>query len=60
MRPSSEITIDAVEAFYTSILESKPYSMAQIAADATLTSLLGRMAYQTKREVTWEELLRSA
>jgi myo-inositol 2-dehydrogenase / D-chiro-inositol 1-dehydrogenase len=55
-----EITIDAVEAFFTSILESKPYSMAQIAADATLTSLLGRMAYQTRREVTWEELLRSA
>ena len=55
-----EITIDAVESFFTSILEAKPYSMAQIAADATLTSLLGRMAYQTKREVTWEELLRTA
>jgi myo-inositol 2-dehydrogenase / D-chiro-inositol 1-dehydrogenase len=55
-----EITIDAVEAFFTSVIESKPYSMAQIAADATLTSILGRMAYQTKREVTWEEMLRSA
>ena len=55
-----EITIDAVESFFTSILESKPYSMAQIAADATLTSILGRMAYQSKREVTWDEMLRSA
>ena len=55
-----EITIDAVEAFFTSIIDAKPYSMAQIAADATLTSILGRMAYQTRREVTWEELLRSA
>jgi hypothetical protein len=49
-----------VEAFFTSIIQSKPYSMAQIAAEATLTSLLGRMAYQTKREVTWDELLRTA
>jgi predicted dehydrogenase len=55
-----EITIDAVEAFFTSIVESKPRNMAQIAADATFTSILGRMAYQTKREVTWEEMLRSA
>ena len=55
-----EITIDAVEACFTSIIESKPHNMAQIAADATLTSILGRMAYQTKREVTWEEMLRSA
>ena len=55
-----EITIDAVESFFTSILETKPYSMAQIAADATLTSILGRMAYQCKREVTWEDMLRSA
>jgi predicted dehydrogenase len=55
-----EITIDAVEAFFTSIIEHKPHNMAPIAVDATLTSLLGRMAYQTKREVTWEELLRTA
>jgi hypothetical protein len=55
-----EITIDAVESFFTSIVERKPYSMAAGAAEATFTSLLGRMAYETKREVTWEELLRSA
>jgi len=55
-----EITIDALEAFFTSIVESKSYSMVQIAAQSTLTSLLGRMAYQTRREVTWDELLRSA
>ncbi len=55
-----EITIDAVESFFTSIVEGKPYSMAQNAADATLTALLGRMAYETRREVTWEELSRSA
>jgi predicted dehydrogenase len=55
-----EITIDAVEAFFGSIREGKPYNMAPIAANATFTALLGRMAYQQKRQVTWEELLKSA
>jgi predicted dehydrogenase len=55
-----EITIDAVESFFSSIVNAKPYNMTQVAADATLTSLLGRMAYETKREVTWDELLRTA
>ncbi len=55
-----EITIDAVEAFYASIREGKPYNMAPIAANATFTSILGRMAYQQKREVTWDEMLKSA
>jgi len=55
-----EITIDAVESFFTSIVERKPYSMAASAADSTFTSLLGRMAYESGREVTWEEMLRSA
>ena len=47
-----EITIDAVEGFFTSILDRKPFSMAIDAAESTLTSILGRM--------TWEELMRSA
>ena len=54
-----EITIDAVEAFFASIREGKPYNLAPVAADATYTALLGRMAYQQKREVTWDELLKS-
>lgn len=55
-----EITIDAVAAFFQSIVDKKPYNLAHPAADATFTSLLGRMAYEQKREVTWDELLRSA
>ena len=55
-----EITIDAVESFFSSIVERKPYNMAAAAADSTFTSLLGRMAYETNREVTWEEMLASA
>jgi myo-inositol 2-dehydrogenase / D-chiro-inositol 1-dehydrogenase len=55
-----EITIDAIEAFYKSIVDKNPHNMTQEAADATFTSLLGRMAYEKKREVTWDELLKSA
>jgi len=55
-----EITIDEVEAFVTSMVEGKPFSMARNAAESTLTSLLGRMAYETRREVSWDELMRSA
>jgi predicted dehydrogenase len=55
-----EITIDAVEAFFTSIVEGKPYNMAFEAADSTFAAILGRMAYEYKREVTWEEMMRSA
>jgi len=55
---SREITIDAIAHFFRSIVEKKPFHMWQTSAESTLTALLGRMAYETKREVTWEELLR--
>ena len=54
-----EITIDAVEEFFRTIVESRPANTSREAAESTLTSLLGRMAYETKREVTWEELIAS-
>jgi predicted dehydrogenase len=53
-----EITIDAVEAFFSSILEGKPRNMSQDAGISTLTSILGRMAYEFQREITWDEMLR--
>jgi hypothetical protein len=34
--------------------------MVQIAAESTLTAILGRMAGEQKREVSWEEMMRSA
>lgn len=55
-----EITIDAVEHFFTTIIQSKPFSMAIDAAESTLTSILGRMVQEYQREVTWEEMMRSA
>ena len=60
VKSKREITIDAVKAFVSDILAGKPRNMAFDAADSTLTSLLGRMAIETRREVTWEELLQSA
>ncbi len=55
-----EITIDAVEHFFDKILAGESYNMTDVAVEATATSLLGRMAYEYQREVTWEEMWRSA
>jgi predicted dehydrogenase len=54
-----EITIDAIEQFLAHILEGRRMNMAFDACDSTLTSLLGRLSVDLKREVTWEELLKS-
>jgi predicted dehydrogenase len=51
-----EITIDAVEAFFRSIREAKPYNLSQAAANATFAAIMGKMAYQQKREVSWQEV----
>ena len=55
-----DVTIDATDAFIESIVSGKPYNMAPIAVESTLTALLGRMAYEFEREVTWDEMFRSA
>jgi predicted dehydrogenase len=52
-----EITTDAVEEFLARIVSGKPENMAFAACDSTFTALLGRMAIDVKREVTWEEML---
>ena len=54
-----EITIDAVEAFFTSVVEGKAGNMSHDAGISTLTSILGRMAYELHREITWDEMLRT-
>jgi myo-inositol 2-dehydrogenase / D-chiro-inositol 1-dehydrogenase len=54
-----EITIDSLEAFITRIAEGKPENVAIRGAESTLTAIMGRMAIDQKREVTWEELMRS-
>lgn len=54
-----EITIDAIERFLTHVAENKPENDAFFAAESTFTSLLGRMAIDTGRRITWAELLES-
>ena len=45
--------------FVTHIIDNKPENNAAWVADSTFTSLLGRMAIDTGRRVTWEEMLAS-
>lgn len=59
VRSKREITIDAVELFLLHIEQGKRTNMAQDACDSTFTSLLGRMAVDLRKEVSWEEMLRS-
>ena len=54
-----EITIDAIERFLTHVVENKPENNTAAAAESTFTSLLGRLAIDTGRRVTWEEMLQS-
>ncbi len=55
-----EITIDAVESFLESVLSKRPENTAASGCESTLTALLGRMAMDARREVSWEEMMRSA
>ena len=54
-----EITIDAIERFLTHVVENKPENNAPTAAESTFTSILGRMAIDSGRRVTWDEMLQS-
>jgi predicted dehydrogenase len=55
-----EITIDAVEHFFDCIAARRAFNMGRDAGESTLTSILGRMAYEGRREVSWAEMMRSA
>ncbi len=52
-------TIDAVEEFVNRIAEGRPENTGVRGAESTLTAILGRMAMDHKREVTWEEMWNS-
>jgi predicted dehydrogenase len=55
-----DITIDSLQAFVQRVTEGKPENVGVRAAESTLTSILGQMAIDRKREVTWDEMMRSA
>ena len=54
------ITIDSVTEFVRRIAENKPDNTAVRGAESTLTAILGRMAMDARREVTWAEMMKSA
>jgi myo-inositol 2-dehydrogenase / D-chiro-inositol 1-dehydrogenase len=55
-----DITIDALEEFVRRIQQKRPENAAVGAAESTLTAIMGRMAVDLRREVTWEEMMKSA
>ena len=54
-----DITVDALEEFFGRILDGKPANTGVRGAESTLTALLGQMAIDLRREVTWEEMMAS-
>ena len=55
-----DITIDSLREFVRRVAEGKPENAGVRAAESTLTSILGQMAVDLRREVTWDEMMRSA
>jgi predicted dehydrogenase len=51
-------TIDSVAEFVKRISEGKPENVGTRGAESTLTAILGRMAMDVRREVTWEEMMK--
>jgi len=51
------ITIDSVAAFVKRIQDGKPENTGVRGAESTLTAILGRMAMDKRREVTWDEMM---
>jgi hypothetical protein len=51
-------TIDSVAEFVKRISEGKPENVGTRGAESTLTAILGRMAMDTRREVTWEQMMK--
>lgn len=52
------ITIDSVAEFVARIAEGRPENVGARGAESTLTAILGRMAMDARREVTWDEMMK--
>jgi hypothetical protein len=59
-KATREITVDALEEFIRRIRENRPENTALTGAETTLTAIMGRMAVDQRREVTWEQMMKSA
>jgi len=51
-------TIDSVAAFVQRVTTGKPENAGVRGAESTLTAILGRMAMDLRREVTWDEMMK--
>ncbi len=58
VKSKREPTYDAVEYFLDHIVTGKPENHTVDAAESTLTAMLGRMAVESKRVITWDEMMR--
>jgi predicted dehydrogenase len=59
-KSGQDITVDALKAFVDRVVDGKPENTGVRAAESTLTCILGQMAIDKRREVTWEEMMKSA
>jgi myo-inositol 2-dehydrogenase / D-chiro-inositol 1-dehydrogenase len=59
VKSKREPTYDAVEYFLEHVITGKPENHTMEAAESTMTAMLGRMAVEMKRAVTWEEMMRA-
>ena len=53
------ITRDSVHQFVQRVREGKPENVGVRGAESTLTALMGRMAIDLRREVTWDQMMKS-
>ena len=58
--PPRNIDHDTVEAFIRRVAEGKTENVGIRGAESTLTAILGRMAMDAGRTVTWDEMMNSA
>ena len=59
-KSTRDITNDSLEAFVKRVQDGKPENVGVRAAESTLTAILGQMAIDAKREVSWEQMMKSA
>lgn len=59
-KSQQDISVDALREFVRRVAEGKPENTGVRGAESTLTCILGQMAIDQRREVTWDEMMKSA
>ncbi|HYI97351.1 MAG TPA: Gfo/Idh/MocA family oxidoreductase [Bryobacteraceae bacterium] len=54
------ISIDSMADFISRVAEGRPENNGVRGAESSLTAILGRMAMDRRREVTWDEMMKSS